>query len=195
MKIVLATWNPDKTGWLTKGFEALGMPVETADPAECDGCEEDGGTCAENAEKKAMAVGFRKDAIVIAEDSGLFIDALGGFPGTHTARWAPGDDRDRAALLLQKLHGNPDRRARFVSAICLLFPGGEVCMCEGILEGTISHSHRGNPASGYGAIFELPSGKTIAQIGEEAAATDDHRRRAMRTARGEITKWTQKHPC
>ena len=191
MKILLATWNPDKIGWLTKGFEALGMPIEAAGPAACGGCEEDGDTCAENAEKKALAVGFRLDAIVVAEDSGLFLSGLGGFPGTHTARWAPGDDQTRAALLLEKLHGNPDRRARFVSAVCLLFPDGEKRLCEGILEGRISPDPRGDPKTGYGAIFELPSGLTIAETGEEAAARDNHRQRAMQAARGEIIKWIE----
>jgi XTP/dITP diphosphohydrolase len=194
MKILLATWNPDKIGWLTKGFEALGIPIEAVDPAACGGGEENGDTCAENAEMKAMCVGFRKDAIVVAEDSGLFLDGLDGFPGTHTARWAPGDDRDRAALLLQKLSGNPDRRARFVSAVCLLFPDGEAKLCEGVMEGGISRSMRGDPSAGYGAIFELPSGQTLSEFGEEAAARDDHRQRAMRAACGEITGWMEKRP-
>lgn len=189
MKILLATWNPDKIGWLTKGFEALGMPIEAADPSAYDGCEEDGDTCAENAEKKALAVRFRKDAIVVAEDSGLFLSGLGGFPGTHTARWAPGDDQTRAAMLLEKLHGNPDRRARFVSAVCLLFPDGEKRLCEGIMEGRIAPGLRGDPKAGYGAIFLLSSDLTIAETGEEVAAMDNHRQQAMRAAGGEITRW------
>ena len=194
MKILLATWNPDKIGWLTKGFEALGLPIEAADPSACEACEEDGDTCAENAEKKAMAVGFRKDAIVTAEDSGLFVDGLGGFPGTHTARWAPGDDQTRAALLLEKLTGNHDRRARFVSAVCLLFPDGKLWRCEGTWAGSISSSARGDHRAGYGAIFELPSGLTIAETGEESAAGGDHRQRAMRAARREIRKWIETRP-
>ena len=79
----------------------MNLTIEPVNPAQCEGCEEDGETCRENAEKKALAVGILEDAIVAAEDSGLCCDGLSGFPGTHTARWAPGDDRDRAALLLK----------------------------------------------------------------------------------------------
>lgn len=190
MEILLATWNPDKIAWMTEGFSALRLTVEAVDPSECDGCEEDGDTCAENAEKKARSVGVRRDAIVVAEDSGLFLDGLGGFPGTHTARWASGSDGDRAALLLQKLSGSPDRRARFVSAVCLLFPDGGMRLCEGVMEGSITASFRGGPDAGYGAIFELPSGLTIAETGEEVAAQENHRQRAMRAALKEILKWT-----
>jgi hypothetical protein len=120
VRIVLATWNPDKIQWLSKGFEDLNLPIEAVDPARFAGCEEDGETCAENAGKKAMSVGAIDGAIVVAEDSGLCCDGLGGFPGTHTARWAPGSDDSRAALLLEKLRGVRDRRARFLSAIYLV---------------------------------------------------------------------------
>ena len=189
MKILLATWNPDKVRWLSRGFEALGIPVEAVNPAECAGEEETGDTCAENAEKKALSVGVRSGVIVAAEDSGLFLEGLCGFPGTHTARWAPGSDRDRAALLVEKLRGNPNRRARFVSAVCLLFPDGERKLCEGTLEGRIAQRVRGNPETGYAAIFELKGGQTIAEAGEAAVAGENHRSRAMRKARGAIGEW------
>ena len=78
LRIVLATWNPDKIRWLTKGFEALNL-IEPIDPVQSEGCEEDGEICRENAEKKALSVGIREDALVVAEDSGLCCDGLGGF--------------------------------------------------------------------------------------------------------------------
>jgi XTP/dITP diphosphohydrolase len=192
MKILLATWNPDKIRWLSRGFEGLRLPVEAVNPADCAGAEETGDTCRENAAMKALSVGRVEGAIVIAEDSGLFLDGLGGFPGTHTARWAPGCDQDRARLLVEKLRGNPDRRARFISAVCLLFPNGERALCEGTLEGRIASCARGDPETGYAAIFELEGGRTIAEIGETAVAEDDHRQRAMYSARGAIEQWLGK---
>ena len=65
MRIVLATWNPDKIRWLTKGFETLNL-TEPIDPVQCESCEEDGETCRENAEKKALSVGILEDALVVA---------------------------------------------------------------------------------------------------------------------------------
>jgi XTP/dITP diphosphohydrolase len=193
VRIVLATWNPDKIQWLSKGFEDLNLPIEAVDPARFAGCEEDGETCAENAGKKAMSVGAIDGAIVVAEDSGLCCDGLGGFPGTHTARWAPGSDDSRAALLLEKLRGVRDRRARFLSAICLVFPDGETALCEGTLEGTIAVRAKGNPKAGYGAIFELECGETIAEIGPRRVDAYNHRQKAMRAACGEIRKWMRHH--
>jgi len=189
VRIVLATWNQEKIRWLSKGFEALNLEIEAVDPARCESGEEDGETCAENAEKKALSVGSIDDAIVVAEDSGLSCDGLQGFPGTHTARWAPGSDEDRAALLLEKLRGVPNRRARFTSAVCVLFPNGEKALCEGFLGGRIPESVKGDPRMGYDAIFELECGKTIAEIDPQVVDAYNHRHRAMRAASDEIRKW------
>jgi len=194
VNIVLATWNPDKIRWLSGGFAGLGLPVEAVDPAECGGVEETGETCRENAEKKAECVGILEDAVVVAEDSGLCCDGLGGFPGTHTARWAPGGDEDRATLLLERLQGVGDRRASFLSAICLLFPDGKKALCEGALEGTIAGRAKGDPKEGYGAIFQLECGRTIAEIGPRTVDRYNHREKAMRMAREEILKWMGRHP-
>ena len=189
MKIVLASWNPEKLRWLTSGFEGLNLTVEAVDPAACAQQEEDGDTCAENAEKKARCVRAGADAIVVAEDSGLFLHGLGGFPGTHTARWALGDDDDRARLLLERLRGNRDREARFVSCVCVLFPDGGRALCEGVLMGRVPEAFRGDPGAGDGAIFELEDGATIAETGAAAVDAFNHRAKAMEAARGAIESW------
>jgi XTP/dITP diphosphohydrolase len=92
LNILFATWNENKFNWLRDGFQCLGLPMMPISKDDISEVEEDGASCEENAVKKSNAIGIRKDTIVISEDSGLFIRSLNGFPGTHTARWAPGTD-------------------------------------------------------------------------------------------------------
>ena len=103
--------------------------------------------------------GFRLKAIVAAEESGLFLDGLDGFPSTHTARWSPGDDHDRALLLLVRMRDVQNRAARFVSAVCLLYPDGQKTLCEGVLCGRVALMYRGVPEDGYDWMTAEPSPK------------------------------------
>lgn len=189
MNLLFASWNINKLNWLRQGFHPLGLsmlPLSNTDVSEVD---EDGATCEDNSLKKARAVGIRQDTIVISEDSGLFVQGLDGFPGTHTARWSTGTDDDRGKLLIQRMEGIMQRDAHFLSCVSILFPNGEEKICSGRLDGIIADRFRGNEGNGYDAIFQLPSGRTIAEIGRAAVEPIDHRRKAMTNAVSEINAW------
>ena len=147
---------------------------------------EDGATFEENARKKARAYAEASGLPVLADDSGLCVDALGGRPGVHSARYAEGDDRARYEKLLAELSGIPDERrtAAFVCALCLAFPGSETTFLEvGRCEGRIGHAPRGSHGFGYDPVFELPGGRALAELTSEEKAGLSHRGVAFRKMR------------
>lgn len=173
---MLATRNPRKVAWMRAGLAHVGVAVRAAKDAEAVPVEEDGATCEANAWLKARAVVPDRAAIVVAEDSGLFVDALGGRPGTHTARWAHGTDDDRARLLLASLRGVPraERGARFVSAVAIRFPDGSEATRTGVLVGRIA-TRPGPTGSGYGGVFRIGDGRLLSRT----VGLGSHRRDAL----------------
>ena len=155
--------------------------------------EEDGDTFEENALIKARHLWSVGLGATIADDSGLEIDALGGAPGVHSARYA-GDHDDEAnnALVLERLADVPDeqRTARFVSAIAFVDEAGTEKVVRGTVEGRIAHAPRGENGFGYDPIFlpdETP-GRTMAELtpGEKNAIS--HRGNALAEMRTEIER-------
>jgi XTP/dITP diphosphohydrolase len=145
---------------------------------------ETGRSYLENAVAKAVAYANAGRLPALADDSGLEVDALGGAPGVDSAFYGgPGiaDDRDRNVKLLCALEGAPRGRrgARFRSVIAVAWPGGATITREGVLEGRIAEAPRGENGFGYDPVFELPDGRTLAEIGEEKQALS-HRGRALR---------------
>jgi XTP/dITP diphosphohydrolase len=111
------------------------------------------------------------------------VDALGGQPGIHSARYAEGSDQARYQKLLGELSGVPDdkRTAAFVCALCLALPGGGRAVIEvGRCEGRIGHEPRGSNGFGYDPVFVLPQGKTMAELTAEEKAGLSHRGVAFR---------------
>ena len=160
--------------------------------------EEEGETFYENARAKALfARAFADpDLWVLGEDSGLEVEALGGGPGLHSARFAGADasDEDNVAKLLHALNGVEDegRRARYVSELVLLSPGLEEFRGTGVLEGGISRQRRGSEGFGHDPVF-VPRGYelTVAELGNEWKAENSHRAEAARgllTAVGEAAE-------
>jgi XTP/dITP diphosphohydrolase len=153
---------------------------------------EDGETFAENARKKSEHYSrWVVDRLVLADDSGLEADALGGAPGVHSARYAgldtglPGNSKDEAnnARLLRELAGVEDARrgARFVSVISVARDGREVASFRGEAEGVLLHSPKGNNGFGYDPLFWFaPLGKTFAELTPEEKAAVSHRGNAIR---------------
>ncbi|OJT21012.1 non-canonical purine NTP pyrophosphatase, RdgB/HAM1 family [Archangium sp. Cb G35] len=140
--------------------------------------EESGATFEENAELKARAYAAASGLPALADDSGLCVDALGGRPGVHSARYAEGDDKARYQKLLAELSGVPDdkRTAAFACALCLVRPGGGPAIIEvGRCEGRIGHEPRGSHGFGYDPVFLLPGGKTMAELTSEEKAAISHR--------------------
>ncbi|NLJ78283.1 MAG: RdgB/HAM1 family non-canonical purine NTP pyrophosphatase [Tissierellia bacterium] len=147
---------------------------------------EDGQTLEENAIKKARALAGRVDGMVMADDSGLFVDYLdgGNAPGIHSARYAGPDatDEDNNDKLLRELKGVPleQRGARFRAVIALILEDGEVLTVDGECSGTIGFEPRGDGGFGYDPIFIVDGyDKTFAELGDDIKNTRSHRARAL----------------
>jgi XTP/dITP diphosphohydrolase len=160
-----------------------------------DDAPETGETFAENAMQKAV---FYRDAaaqvsnapfLVIADDSGLAVTALGGFPGIHSKRWA-GDnitDAERTAALLEKMSDISDRRAEFVCAAAAILPDGRQITVTGTLEGALLRAPQGENGFGYDPVFFVPQlGKTCAELTSEEKNAVSHRGKAMRELKTRI---------
>lgn len=145
---------------------------------------EDGDTFRDNAEKKAVEIANLTREYVLADDSGLEVDALNGAPGVHSARFAgePSCDQRNNELLLKKLAGLPlaERGAQFRCLMAFAVPGGKVEFSEGICRGVIIFEPRGTHGFGYDPLFLVPEyGLTFAELTSEAKNTISHRSLAM----------------
>lgn len=178
--LVFATANPGKA----RELEALlgaGWQVMTArDFPGLPDVVEDAETFEGNAEKKARAFAAHTGLPALADDSGLVVDALGGRPGVHSARYAA-TEGERIDRLLGELAAVPDelRTARFVCVLCLVTPEG-VSFSRGACEGRIGHTRRGSGGFGYDPVFVLPSGQTMAELSRDEKSAVSHRGEAFR---------------
>lgn len=129
---------------------------------------EDKDTFVGNAKKKAIEIYNLTNEETIADDSGLCIDALGGFPGVMTHRFLGDDatDKERNEYLINEVNKYDNRRAQVVCDL-VYYNGDEVIVGEGILEGAISTKARGENGFGFDEIFELPNGMTLAELTPE----------------------------
>ena len=188
MKIVFATNNRHKLDEIScilgNKFEVLSL----TDIGCHDDIPEDADTLEENAMIKARYIWDHYHMNVFADDTGLEVDALGGRPGVHSARYAEGTDHDSEAnmkKLLGELAENNNRNARFRTVIALLLGNDEenapsAYEFEGIVNGTIAHERHGSEGFGYDPIF-VPDGydKSFAELGNEVKNTISHRARAV----------------
>ena len=172
----------------------LGIPVVSMKEAGIDiDITEDGKTFAENAEIKARAVYEQCQDIVLADDSGLEVDYIGGEPGIYSARYL-GEDTSydiKNNALLERMAGVPDeeRTARFVCAIAAVFPGGESEVVRGTMEGRVGYEFAGENGFGYDPIFYLPEcGCTSAQLAPEKKNELSHRGEGLRKMREILLK-------
>jgi XTP/dITP diphosphohydrolase len=148
-------------------------------------CVEDGSTFEENARKKAEHYSRLAGGLIFADDSGLEVQALGGAPGIHSARYSgPGanDARNNEKLLAALRDLEPDRRqARFVCVIALAEAGGALAVFRGAAEGVILEAPRGSNGFGYDPLFLFPPlGRTFAELSREEKLQFSHRGRAFR---------------
>ena len=185
--LVCATRNRHKLEELRPLLEPLGYVLRTLDEEAPNlPLIEDGDTFAANAEKKALAVHQATGKAALADDSGLEVDALGGAPGVHSARYAATpeahghDDDANKRKLLAALSGTTNRAARFRCALALVTQGGELFTAEGTCEGKILTAERGSGGFGYDPLF-VPDGfaETFAELSTEAKNQISHRRRAL----------------
>jgi len=150
--------------------------------------EETATTFAENAVGKALHYGRFTDELLIAEDSGLVVPALGGAPGVYSARYAgpEGTDADCVRKLLGAMEGKTgtERRARFVCVIALAHRGRALAVVSDFVEGIIAEEPRGGHGFGYDPVFLLPDiGRTSAEISQEEKNRLSHRGKAFRKIR------------
>ncbi|HEY2311235.1 MAG TPA: non-canonical purine NTP pyrophosphatase [Gaiellaceae bacterium] len=176
MRAVLCSRNAHKA----RELEAL-LPGWTLEPLDRDDYPpETGETYYDNARIKADFGHERTDGWVLAEDSGLSVDALGGRPGVYSARYAP-EGAPAIAKLLGELDGVEDRRAHYVSELVLLAPDGRELRGTGALLGRIANESLGAEGFGYDPVF-IPNGeeRTVAELGNEWKAEHSHRAHAAR---------------
>ena len=162
--LVIATHNAGKVREIRELLARYGIKTQSAGELGLCEPEESGSTFRENARLKAVAAARESCRPAVADDSGLAVDALGGAPGIHTARWA-GPERDFARAMqrieheLQARGGSApdDRRAQFVCALCVAWPDGHVEEFEAQVDGTLVWPPRGSAGFGYDPMF-LPAG-------------------------------------
>ena len=179
--IMIATSNKGKVREYKSLLEPLGYAVHDLselDPIEID---ENGSTFQENALIKAKSIKDKCNMIVIADDSGLEIDALNKEPGIHSARYLEGHDYNyKNKVLLERMKGKTDRTARFVCAIALCDETGDH-LFTGVMEGKINDQAAGDNGFGYDPIFLVEQfGKTSAQLTMEQKNSVSHRGIATR---------------
>ena len=193
MKVVLASKNAHKLQELQDILSAQGGEVILESAAGVDvEVEETGTTFEENSLLKARAVMEASGLPAIADDSGLMVDALNGAPGVYSARYGgPGlDDAGRYRLLLENMRGVLDRKCRFVSAITLCMPSGDIVTARGECPGTLAYAPQGENGFGYDPIFFVPEKKkTFAQLTAEEKNAISHRGRALQLFREKLAAY------
>lgn len=192
-KVILSSGNKHK---ITEIKDILkNMPFEVVSKNDLGyedfDVEEDGSTLEENAFKKAEALHGIVKGIVIADDTGLFVDALNGDPGVYSARYAgePVSYKDNNKLLLKNLQDVPEekRTAHFKTVIAVVFEDGSRMTAEGTASGKIAFEERGENGFGYDPLFIVEdTGRTFAEMTEEEKNKISHRARALMNLRKKL---------
>lgn len=191
-KIVLSTDNKNKLREIREILEDLDVKIYGKSDIDGMGFEviEDGDTLYDNALKKAAAMAERVDCAVLADDTGLFVNALDGEPGVHSARYASEhDDKKNREKLLNNLKDKDDRSAYFKTQIILIDEEKNIIPIEGVCPGKISLEEKGENGFGYDSIF-IPEGfdKTFAEMSHEEKNEISHRSRALKNLRDKLSK-------
>ena len=194
-RIVFATGNAGKVKEIRMIMADLGVEVVSMKEAGISvDIEEDGSTYEENALIKARAVAVCCSDIVMADDSGLEVDALNKEPGVLSARYM-GEDTPysiKNAEIIRRLTGVSDeqRSARFVCAIAAVLPDGKELTTRATIEGRIGYEEKGTNGFGYDPIFYVPEfGKTTAELTEEEKNQVSHRGKALELMKEELKKY------
>ena len=199
-RLMLATNNAGKVAELrlllasVPGMDRVSLLTPRDWPDTLPDVAETGATFEENARLKVQSLAEATGLAALADDSGLCVDALGGAPGVHSARWAGAgaDDALRNAKLLAALAGVPtaERAARFVCAIALALPDGTVQTAEGTCNGRILEAPRGSGGFGYDPLFLLPDlGRSFAELTPSEKNFRSHRARAVAALAPILSQW------
>jgi len=180
-RLVVASKNPDKISEIEEILRSLSLTDEIVRGLDWPDIEETGHTLKENALIKARAVVEVTGLPVVADDTGLEVDALDGLPGVNTARYAgpSASYDDNVSRLLDSMDGVEDRKARFRTVVALAMPDGVEVTAEGSVEGVITKERRGFGGFGYDPVFEV-DGQTLAEMPADDKNALSHRARALR---------------
>lgn len=193
MDFILATNNMKKLAEMQRILSPLGINVVTAKMlgTTLDDVVEDGETFEDNARLKAHAACKQMNMPAIADDSGLCVDYLDGAPGIYSARFSGehGNDEKNNDLLLEKLEGVPfeKRTAKYVCAICCVFPNGKEIVVRGECKGIIGFERDGHEGFGYDPLF-LVDGRAFGRYTAEEKDKISHRGNALRLLTKELEK-------
>ena len=183
MTVYCATTNPGKIAEF-RTLESEFLKIEPLPGlAAIPPCDETGSTFEENAIQKAVYYAANHTGWVFAEDSGLEVDAVGGEPGVYSARYAgpAATDEENNRLLLKRLGGSENRRARYVCVIALAHDGQLVELFQGSVEGEIVREPQGTEGFGYDPLFFYPPFNcTFGDVARERKQTVSHRGVALR---------------
>ena len=185
-KLILASNNRHKIEEISALLDGRYDVLSMRDAGFTEDILEDGATFEENARIKAETVMHATGMLTLADDSGLSVDALGGAPGVHSARYAgeQHSDIDNNALLMKNMENVPDdaRTAKFVSCIAIASPFRATQVVRGECLGKITRERRGSGDFGYDPYFEYENGLTFAEMSSEEKNAVSHRARAMKEA-------------
>jgi XTP/dITP diphosphohydrolase len=202
LRLLVATRNSGKCREIRALLDDMPVAVMTLDSfPDAPHVEEDGDTLEENAARKACGTARACGIHTMADDSGLFVDALGGRPGVHSARYAGpgGTSGDLCTKLLAEMADTPEgsRGAHFRCWITLSDPAGRIVLtAEGRVEGRIGHEMRGAGGFGYDPVFVYgPAGCTFAEMRPDAKNAVSHRGRALARFRSLLTDYLAGGNC
>ncbi len=188
-EIVMASGNKGKikeAGEILEDFKLVSMKELGI---EVD-IEEDKDTFAGNAIKKAEEIAkLLKGKLCLADDSGIQIEYLDGFPGVLTKRWHEGTDKERNLVIIEKLKGVPREKRKISFVTAMAISDGKKTICEiGKIDGYVAEEARGEFGFGFDEIFELENGKTLAEISEEEKNKVSARKLALEKLKQELGK-------
>ena len=189
-KIVVASGNKGKieeVKEILKDFKVVSIKELNIDVD----VEEDKDTFEENAIKKAETISsmLDRDKMCLADDSGIEIEYLDGFPGVYTKRWFKGTDRERNLEIIKKLDGVPKENRKITFSTAIAVSDGINTICEvGTIEGYVAMNLRGENGFGFDEIFELKNGKTLAELSAEEKNDISARKIALEKVRDKLKK-------
>lgn len=189
-KLIISTGNKNKVEEIRDILKGLNIEVLSKTDIDLGDLDviEDGDTLEENSIKKARALAEKVDFMVIADDSGLFVDELNGEPGVYSSRYAgeEGNDSLNNKKLLEKLQGITldNRKGKFLTVIALITEDKKVFTVEGECKGTIGFELKGEGGFGYDPLF-IPDGytETFAEVGHDIKNKISHRAKALSNLR------------
>ncbi len=191
-KLVIATRNKGKSAEIGDLLKSYPIEIKNLDDfGPIPTVEEDGKTFDENAHKKASSTARVLGLPVIADDSGLMVEALDGAPGVFSARYAGANatDQERCAKLLAEMRRKTNRKAAFECVLSIAVPSGAALTYEARCEGLIAEKAVGFNGFGYDPIFYYPPlRKTFAELTRKEKGRVSHRGRAMQTLKSEFDK-------